>query len=96
MAQRLREMEELVKGTVRREMDLGIKERQMEQLAEDYKLELNDSKAKITNLAFQVQTLKEQNRNLLDEMGNRVRTGWGLHFTEFLVLQKKFEPNIWI
>ena len=77
MAQRLREMEELVKGTVRREMDLGIKERQMEQLAEDYKLELNDSKAKITNLAFQVQTLKDQNRNLLDEMGNRVRTGWG-------------------
>merc|ERR1712168_1051176 len=74
MAQRLREMEELVKGTVRREMDLGIKERQMEQLAEDYKLELNDSKAKVTNLAFQVQTLKDQNRNLLDEMGNRVRT----------------------
>ena len=62
------------KGTVRREMDLGIKERQMEQLAEDYKLELNDSKAKITNLAFQVSTLKDQNKSLLDEMGDRVRT----------------------
>ena len=58
---------------MRREMDLGIKERQMEQLAEDYKLELNDSKAKITNLAFQVSTLKDQNKSLLDEMGDRVR-----------------------
>jgi len=74
MGQRLRELEEMVKGTVRREMELGIKERQMEQLAEDYQLELNDAKAKITNLAFQVSSLKEQNKQLLDEMGDKVRS----------------------
>ena len=58
-------------------MELGIKERQMEQLAEDYKLELNSAKAKLTNVAFQVSTLKEQNRSLLDEMGDRVRRACG-------------------
>ena len=77
MGQRLRELEEMVKGTVRREMELGIKERQMEQLAEDYQLELNDAKAKITNLAFQVSSLKDQNKQLLDEMGDKVRSGEG-------------------
>ena len=44
------------------------------QLAEDYKLELNEAKAKITNFAYQVSSLKEQNKNLLDEMGEKIRT----------------------
>ena len=50
-----------------------IKERQIEQLAEDYKLELDEAKAKITNLAFQVSSLKEQNKNILDEMGSKIK-----------------------
>ena len=44
------------------------------QLAEDYKLELNEAKAKITNFAYQVSSLKEQNKNLLDEMAIQLQT----------------------
>merc|ERR1719427_146251 len=73
MGMRLRELEDIVQATIKREMDLGIKERQIEQLAEDYKLELNEAKAKITNFAYQNSSLKEQNKNILDEMGDKIK-----------------------
>ena len=43
---------------VQREIDLGMKERQLEQLAEDYRLEINELKAKLTNMAYQAKHLK--------------------------------------
>jgi len=74
MGMKLRELEEIVQRSVKREMELGIKERHVEQFAEDCKLELNEAKAKITNLAFQLSSMKEQNKNILDEMGDKIRT----------------------
>ena len=35
-----------------------MKERQLEQLAEDYRLEINELKAKLTNMAYQAKHLK--------------------------------------
>ena len=50
-----------------------MKERQLEQLAEDYRLEINELKAKLTNMAYQAKHLKEQNQAILNEMGTKVR-----------------------
>ena len=35
---------------------------------------MNEAKAKITNFAYQVSSLKEQNKNLLDEMGDKIKS----------------------
>jgi len=73
MAMKLRELEGVVAATVNKEVNLGIKERQLEQLAEDYRLEINELKAKLTNMAYQSKQLKEQNQSLMSEMGDKVR-----------------------
>ena len=53
MAMKMREMEQVSASTVQREINLGMKERHVEQLAEDYRLEIHEMKAKLTNSSFQ-------------------------------------------
>ena len=53
MAMKMREMEQVAASTVQREISLGMKERHVEQLAEDYRLEIHEMKAKLTNSSFQ-------------------------------------------
>jgi hypothetical protein len=53
MAMKMREMEQVAASTVQREINLGMKERHVEQLAEDYRLEIHEMKAKLTNSSFQ-------------------------------------------
>ena len=87
MAMKMREMEQVAASTVQREINLGMKERHVEQLAEDYRLEIHEMKAKLTNSSFQGKEIhqypsfnclqakhwREANAALVAEVGERVR-----------------------
>ncbi|CAG5086842.1 Oidioi.mRNA.OKI2018_I69.PAR.g11376.t1.cds [Oikopleura dioica] len=73
MAMKMREMEQVAAATVQREINLGMKERHVEQLAEDYRLEIHEMKAKLTNSSFQAKHWREANEALIAEVGERVR-----------------------
>lgn len=73
MAMKMREMEQVSASTVQREINLGMKERHVEQLAEDYRLEIHEMKAKLTNSSFQAKHWRDANAALVAEVGERVR-----------------------
>lgn len=73
MAMKMREMEQVAASTVQREISLGMKERHVEQLAEDYRLEIHEMKAKLTNSSFQAKHWRDANATLVAEVGERVR-----------------------
>ncbi|CBY18361.1 unnamed protein product [Oikopleura dioica] len=73
MAMKMREMEQVAASTVQREVGLGMKERHVEQLAEDYRLEIHEMKAKLTNSSFQAKHWRDANATLVAEVGERVR-----------------------